>query len=114
QALRAVFLDHARTISVDEEMWRLRMQVMAANPRLLPARIGKSAAIGQELVNTIASRTGTDPNLCPYPALVVTAAVAAARTAQQHYAANGFAESIVDILADAFDQLMAGLPGPPR
>ena len=58
QALKQVFIEYARADSMDEDMWRLRMQVVQANPELIPALIGASAVFGRELTHSIAARIG--------------------------------------------------------
>jgi len=113
-ALRDVCLDYAEFLAADQGRWRLRMQVVDANPSLLPAVMGASAAMGRALTDAIASRTGVDPERDMYPSLVVSVALTAMRIAQQRHAADEFARPLTALTTEAFDLLMAGLPDPPR
>lgn len=112
QAIKEVFIDYTRTITMDQEMWRLRMQVVQANPSLFPGLMGASALFARELVDSIAARTGTDPAQDAYPGLVVNVAIAAMRATVQHHAANDFTVPITELIAEALDAVMAGLPQP--
>lgn len=114
EALREVCLDYAEYLASDEKRWRLRMQVLDANPTLLPAMMGASAVFGRALKQAIAARTGTDAEQDLYPGLVVSVALTAMRIAQQRHAASGFALPMPDLTSEAFDLLLTGLPDPPR
>lgn len=111
-SLRAVFVSYAETVSIDQEMWRLRKQVIDANPGLVGALLGASAELERTLTVAVAERIGADPLVDLYPALVVNVATAAARTALQHCGADALGRRFADALSEAFDALATGLPAP--
>lgn len=112
EALRDVFGQYAQIVSADQNRWRLRMRVVDQNPALLPVMIGASAVFARELTLAIATRTGKDAEVDLYPSLVVNVALTTMRTALQRHAAGGFRGSLGELTAEAFDAVMAGLPGP--
>lgn len=112
EALRAVFLDYTAGATMDHEMWRQRLAVIDANPSLLPALHGSSAGMERRLTQAVAERLGTDPVSDPYPALVVSAASVATRTAMQHCGACGFTRPLPEVIDELFDSLAQGLPVP--
>jgi len=113
EALKAVITRHLRETAEDEHMWRVRMAVVEANPSLVPALMGASAALNRELTAAIAQRIGVDAEADPYPALVVNVAVAAMRTMMQHHSRAGATQPRDELVAEGFEAVMRGLP-PPR
>lgn len=112
QALKAVITAHLRATAADEDMWRLRMAVVDANPSLVPALMGASAALNRELTKAIARRIGADVDSDPYPALVVNVAVAAMRTMMQYHSSCSRGRARDELVGEALDAVMAGLPAP--
>lgn len=111
ESLRAVCTGYARSVPLDGEVWRLRMQVVEANPHLLPALHGASAQLERRIADALAQRLGSAPS-DPYPRLVVAVALATVRAATQHCAATGFAHPLTAVVDDFFDRLGSGLPDP--
>ncbi len=115
EALRAVLVEYASTVSIDDAMWSLRRQVLEANPHLRAALAGASAELDRALVEALARRTGASPTDL-YPALVVGVTTAAARTALWFAGSTRFSRPFDQVVEEAFDVLAAGLaePAAPR
>lgn len=114
-ALRAVLVEMAQEMSADHDEWQRRVQVIKANPDLRAAHHGAWSEVERGMVDAIAARTGTDPDRDQYPALVVAAAIAANRVAVMHWKgerSRGGDATLPALVAEALDQLAAGLPPP--
>lgn len=112
QALKAVFVELSESMTVDGDLWRARMRIIHDNPSLYPRLMGSSAGFVRELSGAVAERTGLDPERDAYPALVVGVVMSAVRTTVQHHLSNGIERPVPELVAEALDQVMAGLPQP--
>lgn len=112
QSLRVVLSEAAGVMAQRNEEWLLRMQVIRDTPALLPRHLAAFTAFERDLVEAVAKRTGLDPDRDCYPALVVSASVAAMRVAVNRWRASDDRTTLPDLLVSAFDQLGAGLPAP--
>ncbi|MHB1638309.1 MAG: TetR/AcrR family transcriptional regulator [Candidatus Dormibacteria bacterium] len=95
------------------EEWPLRMEVLRANPTLLPGLWASFATYERALVEGIAARTGTDPDRDLYPALTATVAMSAFRAAMALWRSGKGGRPLPDLLDGAFAQVAAGLAPPP-
>ena len=91
-----------------------RMRMINANPSLLAARLALFDQVGRVLAPAIAARTGTDVEHDLYPRLVAIVAMLAMNTALDIWLKSEGRASLVVQVTDAFTQLRAGLPEPPR
>ncbi len=112
-AIRAVVAEYASTVTIDEAVWSLRMQVLETHPHLRAALAGASAELDRALALALAERIGAAPTDL-YPALVVGVVTSAVRTAVWHASITHFARPLTDVVAEALDSLAAGLPEPAR
>ena len=119
-ALRTVLVQLAARFTEKEATWRARMAVVRANPQLWPRLVAGFTAFERTLTETIARRTGTDPDTDLYPGLVAAAAVGALRVAMAQWRTGGENSDDSDhtdlhrLLGQAFDTLAAGFPPPAR
>jgi AcrR family transcriptional regulator len=111
EALRVVVRELAAEDAEEREQWLARRELIQGEPRLLAASIGAWVALERALVGALAERTGLDPERDLYPALVVAAAVGAARVASMRWR-RGAEKPLAALVDDAFDALAAGLPAP--
>ena len=78
-------------------------------------RLRATALAEAELAAAVAERTGTDLATDMYPRLVAAAASAAVVVAMQHYLDSADPPAPIErLITDAFTQVAAGLPAPPR
>ncbi|WOP20158.1 TetR family transcriptional regulator [Raineyella sp. LH-20] len=122
--LLTVLIDHALELASDRTTWRLVKEVTSRHPELLPLAMGSSREISRVLRSAVAERLGTDPELDPYPTILVEASVATLRAAAAHFlhartGAAGPAALTADDTADiratleaAAASLRAGFPTP--
>lgn len=110
-ALRAVFMEHAGDVVLDQDIWTLRARVVRATPQLVPAMLAASAELERAIASGVAARTGAEPQDL-YPALVAAVTAAAARAAVRHCGAAGFGRPLAEEFAEVFDALARGLPVP--
>ncbi len=103
----------ASAILEPTEEWPLRMEVLRANPTLLPRLWASFATYERALVEGIAARTGTDPDRDLYPALAATVAMSAFRAAMALWRSGKGGRPLADLLDAAFTQVAAGLAPPP-
>jgi AcrR family transcriptional regulator len=110
-ALRLALGPGIEQMQAEQEMWFLRMRVLAANPSLLPRLMARSAAAEQNLAAAVAERTGvgTDDG---YPLLVTAVIGAAFRTAMMRWAGCAGTRPLAALVDDAFGTLASGLADP--
>jgi hypothetical protein len=114
QALRAVARAQAAEMAEDSELWPLRLKVIDSTPALL-GRLAAAFGEGERaLADAVATRTGTRSGTDAYPALLAGVAGVAMRTALHRWLASDFTAGLPDLLDEAWDLLVAGLPAPPR
>jgi hypothetical protein len=88
---------------------------MLAEPALQGERLRAAAIAEAGLAAAVAERTGTDLTTDMYPRLVAAAASAAVAVAMQHYLDSADPPAPIErLITDAFAQVAAGLPTPPR
>lgn len=93
--------------------WVAGVRAMLAEPALQGERLRAVAIAEAELAAAVAERTGTDLATNMYPRLV--AAAASAAVAMQHYLDSADSPTPIErLITDAFTQVAAGLPAPPR
>jgi AcrR family transcriptional regulator len=114
EALRAVQRDRAQEMAGESELWPLRMTVIDAHPVLLQRLIAAFGEAERALADAIAERTGTRVGVDVYPTLLASVQACAMRTALQRWLATDFTASLPDLVDEAWDVLLAGLPAPPR
>ncbi|MEW2144404.1 TetR family transcriptional regulator [Micromonospora vinacea] len=101
--------------SPDHAQWAAGVRTMLAEPALQGERLRATALAEAELAAAVAERTGTDLATDMYPRLVAAAASAAVSVAMQHYLDSADPPAPIDhLITDAFTQVAAGLPAPPR
>lgn len=110
--LRAVLGELASAMVEHSEEWPLRMEVLRANPGLLPRMLASFATYERVLAEGVAARTGTDPDGDLYPALTATVALSAFRAVMARWRTGNASHPLAGLLDDAFAQLTAGLPAP--
>lgn len=110
-ALRAALPQVVDAIGSDRAAWRVRMEVVAANPQLAPRLVESFVADELRLAGAIAERTGLGPEH-PYPLLVAAHVMTALRVTIAHWARPGGDEPLLGVLDGALANLAAGLPAP--
>lgn len=115
-ALRRVVGDLVTPEILDGERLLRRMRLIRSEPLLRGAMAAMHDEIEEALVAAVAQRTGQDPNVDLYPALVVSAALAAFKVALLHWSDQGGRVPFDRLLAAAFAMLAVGLAdaGSPR
>ncbi len=108
-ALRRVTEEEAARRVGDADRFLRRMRLIRAEPHLRAGMAGIHEEIEQALVAGVAERTGLDPDLDLYPALVVSAAWGAFKVAHQRWCDQGGLVCFESLLSDAFDVLARGL-----
>ena len=108
-ALRAVVLAAAERLQAGGDDWVIRHRLIQKHHSLAVIRAAWFAEVERRMADEIARRTGLDPGLDVYPALVVCAALGALRVTidvWQESVRVGALETLID---DAFDVLAHGL-----
>lgn len=111
-ALRVVVQAGAERMQAGGEDWVIRHRLIQEHHSLAVTRAAWFAEVERGMVEEIARRTGLDPDLDAYPALVVSAALAAIRTAVAVWQERERAGALADLIDDAFDALAQGLRFP--
>jgi AcrR family transcriptional regulator len=111
-SVRALMLVRAEIIAAHADDIRARMQLIKGCPALLPRYFATAAAMERVLAEGIAARTGADPDLDPYPALLAGVASTVMRTTIVSWLAGQSHRPISELIDEAFDQIAAGLPAP--
>jgi hypothetical protein len=94
---------------LDGEHLLRRMRLIRSEPLLRGAMAAMHDEIEEALVAAVAQRTGQDPIVDLYPALVVSAALAAFKVALLRWSDQGGQVAFDRVLTAAFDQLAVGL-----
>ena len=110
EALREVLREF---LAETADEWRLRMEVVKANPAVLTGMLSSFAVYERAMIEVIAARTGTDANSDLYPALVVAVASAAFRSAVHAWRAAAQVRPLAEAFDEAFDLVAGGLTPPP-
>ena len=108
-ALRAVVLAAAERLQAGGDDWVIRHRLIQKHHSLAVTRAAWFAEVERRMAEEIARRTGLDPGLDVYPALVVSATIGALRVAIDVWQERGRAGALETLIDDAFDVLAHGL-----
>jgi AcrR family transcriptional regulator len=111
-ALRAVVLAAAERLQAGGDDWVIRHRLIQKHHSLAVTRAAWFAEVERRMAEEIARRTGLDPGLDVYPALVVSATIGALRVAIDVWQERGRAGALETLIDDAFDVLAHGLRVP--
>ncbi len=108
-ALRLVMEELVAKEILDGEHLLRRMRLIRSEPLLRGAMAAMHDEIEEALVAAVAQRTGQDPILDLYPALVVSAGLAAFKVTLLRWSDQGGQVAFGRVLTAAFDRLGVGL-----
>jgi AcrR family transcriptional regulator len=108
-ALRAVVLAAAERLQAGGDDWVIRHRLIQKHHSLAVTRAAWFAEVERRMAEEIARRTGLDPGLDVYPALVVSATIGALRVAIDVWQERGRAGALETLIDDAFYVLAHGL-----
>jgi len=111
-ALRAVMLAAAERLQAVGDDWVIRHRLIQRHHSLAVTRASWFAEVERRMTEEIARRTGLDPGLDVYPALVVSATIGALRVAIDVWQERERAGALEALIDDAFDVLAHGLQLP--
>jgi AcrR family transcriptional regulator len=111
-ALRAVMLAAAERLQAVGDDWVIRHRLIQRHHSLAVTRASWFAEVEWRMTEEIARRTGLDPGLDVYPALVVSATIGALRVAIDVWQERERAGALEALIDDAFDVLAHGLQLP--
>ena len=112
ESVRALMLMRAAIVAERADDIRARMALIQDSPSLQPRYFATAATMERVLIEAIAARTGTDPDVDPYPALLAGVASTVMRTTIVSWLAGQRQDSdrpLPDLIDEAFDQLAVGL-----
>jgi len=113
-ALRAAVHASADHLQADPDDWIIRHRLVSRYPALAARYAARLAAVEHELLLEVARRTKLDPDVDTYPAVVVSAALAAARVALTVWQERERRGSLPALFDEVFDQLASGFTLVPR
>jgi AcrR family transcriptional regulator len=93
--------------------WTAGVRLLLQQPELRGEFVKAAAAAERELATAVAERTGTDPGREMHPRLVAAAVGSAVHVASEQWLRADPPVPLGLLLADALEQLAAGLPAPP-
>jgi AcrR family transcriptional regulator len=108
-ALRAVLLAAVERLQAGGEDWVIRHRLIRKHHSLAVTRAAWFAEVERRMTEEIARRTGLDPRLDVYPALIVSATIGALRVAIDAWQERGRVGALETLIDDAFDVLAHGL-----
>lgn len=116
-AVREVFVAEASSVEDREDELALRFAALESSPVLMRRFHAEFVAMERGLAIGLAERLGLDPDDF-YPQFLAATACTALRTAVLRWRAGGGSSALprgalVDLVAEAFDLLAAGLSTPP-
>jgi AcrR family transcriptional regulator len=111
-ALRAVVLAAAERLQAVGDDWVIRHRLIQRHHSLAVTRASWFAEVERRMTEEIARRTGLNPGLDVYPALVVSATIGALRVAIDVWQERERAGALETLIDDAFDVLAQGLQVP--
>jgi AcrR family transcriptional regulator len=111
-SVRALMLTRATVVAERADDIRARMRLITSCPALQPRYFATAAAMERVLTEGIAARTGTDPDLDPYPSLLAGVASTVMRTTIISWLAGPGERPLTELIDEAFDHIAAGLPAP--
>jgi AcrR family transcriptional regulator len=112
EALRATAHALGGLLEARADDWTRRHRLFQRYPALSARHATRFAEVERGLVEEIARRTGLDPDLDTYPALVVSTALGAIRVAMAVWQERNRPGPLTDLLDEAFDHLTKGLGRP--
>jgi AcrR family transcriptional regulator len=112
EALRATARELVGTLEAGADDWMRRHHLFQRYPALSARHASRFAEVERGLVEEIARRTGLDPDLDTYPALVVSTALGAIRVAMAVWQERNRPGPLADLLDETFDHLTKGLGRP--
>jgi AcrR family transcriptional regulator len=112
EALRATARALGGLLEARADDWTRRHRLFQRYPALSARHATRFAEVERGLVEEIARRTGLDPDLDTYPALVVSTALGAIRVAMAVWQERNRPGPLTDLLDEAFDHLTKGLGRP--
>lgn len=113
-ALRAAVHASADHLQADPDVWLIRHRLVGRYPALGVRYAARLATVEHELVVEIARRTKLDPDVDTYPAVIVSAALAASRVALSVWQERDPRGSLPELFDEVFDQLASGFALVPR
>lgn len=113
-ALRAAIHASADHLQADPDEWLIRHRLVGRSPALGVRYAARLAAVEHELVVEVARRTKLDPEVDTYPAVIVSAAMAASRVALTVWQERARRGSLPALFDEVFDQLASGFTLVPR
>jgi len=111
-ALRGAAQDIAGRLEERAEDWMRRRKLFQRHPTLAARYAAGYGEVERGLVEEVARRTGLDPDLDTYPAVVVAAAMGAVRAAIGVWREREHPPPLAELLDEAFDRLAEGPTGP--
>jgi AcrR family transcriptional regulator len=108
-ALRAVVLAAAERLRAGGDDWVVRHRLIQRHHSLAVTRNAWFAEVERRMADEIARRTGLDPGIDVYPALVVNATLGAMRVAIDVWQERDRQGSLDDLIDNAIDVLAHGL-----
>ncbi|HET6664862.1 MAG TPA: TetR family transcriptional regulator [Acidimicrobiales bacterium] len=108
-ALRAVVLAAAQRLQAGGDDWVIRHRLIQRHRSLAVTRAAWFAEVERRMTEEIARRTGLDPGLDVYPALVVNATIGALRVAIDAWQERERVGALEALIDGAFDVLAHGL-----
>lgn len=113
-ALRAVVLAAAERLQAGGDDWVIRHHLIQRHHSLAVSRAAWFAEVERRMAEEIGRRTGLDPGVDVYPALVVSATIGALRVAIDAWQERDRVGALEALIDDAFDVLAHGLRLPHR
>lgn len=110
RSLRAVLLDASEELSADLGEWRQRLALVRQYPScLFAAHAARFAANETALISLVAQRLGVDPDTDLRPALLVSVALSAVRSATDVWETSDRSVQLEELIEEAFSLLEDGL-----
>jgi AcrR family transcriptional regulator len=114
EALHAALVSSADRYAARADEWSLREQLLREHPALMRWHLDSFARLERRLVEAMQARLGIEPEVDPYPALVVNATLATLRSAVAWWRTPACHADLAAVLDDAMTTLAGGLAPPAR
>ena len=111
-SLRAVLRSRAAEMAVDTDIWSLRLPVIDGNPVLGARMAAHFTATENALAAAIAARTGGTAGVDVYPSLLAAVQGVVMRVSLHRWLTGGFGRALPELVDEAWDVIVAGLPAP--
>ncbi|MBA2945983.1 acyl-CoA-like ligand-binding transcription factor [Streptomyces himalayensis] len=108
-AVREAIGQELAHIEEDHERWELQCAVLRNTPSLLPRLLAARGADERALITAVAERLEQNADSDLRPRLLVHVAIAAARSAVEHWTSTGRTGTFQSVYHEAFSSLAAGL-----